>query len=438
MVAEVALDIDVEEVLRREPLTPADWGELRREIYRSDTVRESFLRMLNTKFPAGATDADALLRRGVGLLAAGRAEEARHVLDGVKKPLAKYALAVAALDRDHAEEARGLLEGIASADQPQEYRVAYGEALARLGELEKLRKLIGELQKADPRGADALYLEGRAQEIEGEYAAALARYEQAVTVSPDHRLARFRLAYRLDLAGRDDDAIAHYERLRQVFPVPLGALINLGLLYEDRGQYERAGGCYKLVLAHDYNHPIARMYQQDVAASMEMFYDEEKERKDDKRAQILKIPVTDFELSVRSRNCLARMNIRSLGDLIKKSEAELLSFKNFGETSLNEIKEILRSKGLRLGMHPDDDDRRGGVQRRRSDIDRDAVRAKPIAELDLSVRSRKALDALKVVTVGQLTEISEDQLLSCKNFGQTSLMELKKKLVDLDLSLRGG
>ena len=58
-----------------------------------------------------------------------------------------------------------------------------------------------------------------------------------------------------------------------------------------------------------------------------------------------RFPITDFELSVRSRNCLKKMNIRSLGDLLKTTEQELLSYKNFGETSLNEIKALLDAKG---------------------------------------------------------------------------------------------
>ena len=51
--------------------------------------------------------------------------------------------------------------------------------------------------------------------------------------------------------------------------------------------------------------------------------------------QLLEIPVTDFELSVRSRNCLRKMNIRTLGDLTRTTEAALLASKNFGETSLS-------------------------------------------------------------------------------------------------------
>ena len=69
-----------------------------------------------------------------------------------------------------------------------------------------------------------------------------------------------------------------------------------------------------------------------------MYYDEDQERREDKRNKILRTPINDFELSVRSRNCLAKMGVHTLGDLVKKTEPELLSYKNFGETSLQEIK----------------------------------------------------------------------------------------------------
>ncbi|HTE06596.1 MAG TPA: DNA-directed RNA polymerase subunit alpha C-terminal domain-containing protein, partial [Planctomycetota bacterium] len=63
------------------------------------------------------------------------------------------------------------------------------------------------------------------------------------------------------------------------------------------------------------------------------------------------------------------------------------------------------------------------------------VRTKPISELDLSVRSRAALTTLGINTVGELASTSEDTLLACKNFGQTSLVEIKTKLEELGLSL---
>jgi len=63
--------------------------------------------------------------------------------------------------------------------------------------------------------------------------------------------------------------------------------------------------------------------------------------------------VDELELSVRSYNCLKNANIRSIGELVQKTEAEMLKTKNFGRKSLNEIKEILSGMGLSLGMKLD-------------------------------------------------------------------------------------
>ena len=63
---------------------------------------------------------------------------------------------------------------------------------------------------------------------------------------------------------------------------------------------------------------------------------------------LLNKSVDDLQLSVRSRKCLQRLNIHSVGDLIRKTEAELLGCKNFGVTSLNEIKKTLTNFGFSL------------------------------------------------------------------------------------------
>jgi DNA-directed RNA polymerase subunit alpha len=60
--------------------------------------------------------------------------------------------------------------------------------------------------------------------------------------------------------------------------------------------------------------------------------------------------VDELELSVRSANCLQNANIKTIGDLVQRTEAEMLKTKNFGRKSLKEIKEILAEMGLSLGM----------------------------------------------------------------------------------------
>src|SRR5437867_11951789 len=64
--------------------------------------------------------------------------------------------------------------------------------------------------------------------------------------------------------------------------------------------------------------------------------------------------VEELELSVRSYNCLKNAQIQTIGELVTRSEADMLKTKNFGRKSLNEIKEILAQMGLSLGMKIDE------------------------------------------------------------------------------------
>ena len=78
------------------------------------------------------------------------------------------------------------------------------------------------------------------------------------------------------------------------------------------------------------------------------------ERRPEIKNENLNRSVEELELSVRSSNCLKNANIQTIGELVQKTEAEMLKTKNFGRKSLNEIKEILSSMGLSLGMKIDE------------------------------------------------------------------------------------
>jgi DNA-directed RNA polymerase subunit alpha len=81
--------------------------------------------------------------------------------------------------------------------------------------------------------------------------------------------------------------------------------------------------------------------------------EEPAERSLDRVSDQLNRSVEELELSVRSYNCLKNAGIQTIGELVQKSESEMLRTKNFGRKSLNEIKEILQTMGLALGMKPD-------------------------------------------------------------------------------------
>ena len=167
---------------------------------------------------------------------------------------------------------------------------------------------------------------------------------------PHHPGALFGLALENDRYGNDDTAMDLYERSVARFPAHVGSLLNLGLLYEDRQQYEQAAAVLPAHAGYLSRSRRARPVLQRPEASRDMFYDDDAMKKRDRMGQVLGIPVTDFELSVRSRNCLQKMGVNTLGDLARTSEADLLASKNFGETSLVEIKRNDGLQGPALGQ----------------------------------------------------------------------------------------
>lgn len=318
--------------------------------------------------------------------------------------------------------------------------VLIAETLALSGKRDEAVKACKQIAKSIEGTAMGLYLQGLLAELDGRGEEAVRLYEQARELNPACPEATFRLAYYLDLHGLEDEAIELYRECLSHPPIHTGVLLNLAILYEDVGQFDKAISCLKRLLAINPNHPRARLYLRDAQASRHMYYDEDQARRIAKRNAVLDIPVTDFELSVRARNCLKKMNIMTLGDLVRTSESELLGYKNFGETSLKEIKDMLSAKNLRLGQ---DAEGAGGemggifgeIEEPESEPDGGA-RALTIEQVEFSVRARRVLEQLNVHTLGDLAAKTEAELLSQKNFGQTSLSEMRQRLTENGLHFR--
>ncbi len=289
------------------------------------------------------------------------------------------------------------------------------------------------------RAADEYFKRGVDAEKNGQHEKAVEWYERALNENPDNELACFQLAVLYDRQADDAKAIELYERLSTSPPVHLNALLNLAILYEDNNHYDEAYRCLDAVLRTDPNHERARLYMKDVESARALMYDEDGERRSDRRNAILDTPISDFELSVRSRNCLKKMNLRTVGDLLRTTEQELLSYKNFGETSLGEIKALLAQKGLRLGQSvegaSDSADTTSSAEPQEGQVAPE-VMGKSVADLELSVRSRKALQRLNINLLSELAAKTEDELLGCKNFGLTSLNEVKQQLETYGMKLR--
>ncbi len=86
----------------------------------------------------------------------------------------------------------------------------------------------------------------------------------------------------------------------------------------------------------------------------DMEEEEEESKSREELQKKMEKPISELELSVRSSNCLAEANIRTIGDLVGRKETEMLKYKNFGKKSLNEINAVLEDMGLKLGIELDE------------------------------------------------------------------------------------
>ncbi len=379
------------------------------------------------------------LKLGIASFFLGHLGEAVEQLKQAEGALAGFYLGRALLERHELDEALKAFEKAEKAGYTatQVHLQRAGIYRAK-GDLAQARAVLAKMEDQATHNAEYHFQLASCFLAEGQRGHAIRHLERAVELDPGHTGALFQLGHANDLSGNDDEAISYYERCMNHPPVHVGVLMNLGVLYEDNDKYDKAVDCYQKILHANPLDEQARLFMRDAQASLTMYYNPDQDALSSRFSQVLEIPVTDFELSVRSRNCLKKMNIRSLGDLTRVNEQHLLSSKNFGETSLAEIKEILGSKGLRIGQSLEDGaqfDRRYS-QQPLSDQEQ-AVLNKPVADLNLSVRARKCMNRLGINTLGELVQRTGDELLESKNFGMTSLTEVREKLRQYGLSLRG-
>jgi len=390
----------------------------------------------------GKTSHKDLLAIGIGLFILGKYAEAAEKLKKATDRREKFIYLAFALRRlkkfDEAVEnlRKSLGEGADTLSITLEKAATYRYA----SNFEAAEKELKSCANFENVSADYHYQLARLQESRGFYEDSEKNYKLALELSPNHQKTLFHLAYRCDLSGDEEAAIDYYKQAVTTSPAYVSALLNLTVLYEDTAQFDKAEQCIEKVLEAHPNHLRALMFKKDIESSKTMFYDEERERSKTRKTQLLETPITDFELSVRSRNCLKKMNIDTIGDLLNISEAELLSYKNFGETSLREIKAVLEPRGLHLGMALEEK-KVVTLTAEISDFDNNAdddseMLNKPVDDLILSVRARNCMNKLNISTLAELVNKTEAELLGIKNFGVTSLNEIKKALAKFGLSLR--
>ena len=439
----VAESVDVRQLLRADgSFGAAEAAELE-EVVASPQLSEvrQELTALRDDFENGTSVSDGtLVRLGVALYYMGQHETADTYLSRVQEnPVGVFchAQVLSALERFADAEKKFEQAGNIGYDSV-ECTLRRAGTIRALGDLDAAEATLRSVATEAAGRAEYSYQMACILSDRGDTYGAIEYFERAVDMDAHHSRALFRLAAENCNRGNDDEAIRLYEQSLSKPPHFLGALLNLGLLYEDSENYSSAAYCFRRILDVDPNHPRATLYFKDIEATSDMYYDEDSARNEARMSQLLSRPVTDFELSVRSRNCLQGMNIFTLGDLTRISEQDLLAGKNFGETSLHEIREIMSAHGLIVGqnLHQSKGADLAALHQPDLSPQEQAMLGRPISDLNLSVRARKCMSRLGLTTIGELLQRTADELLSSRNFGVTSINEVRSKLTEMSLSLR--
>lgn len=442
--ADAATALDLKDVLSTEDLTLERLHEVRREVHCHVDLRtqlEELLTDFSSKVAKSlSSENKAEVRKGTARWLLGQSEEATKILQPARASKERsYILGLSYLESSRPQDALAALKEANDADSSDPWvSAAYCEAKIRAGKYEEAEAHVEKLLKKE--GAQGLYLKGLLADLQGYHDEAMKSYERALEIEPGHPAALFRLAYVMDLAGEDSRALELYEQLRKLRPTHIHTVMNLGVLYEDRGEYERAIQCYQTVIDYFPGHARAQLYLKDAQASLTMFYDEDAARREAKVAQILGQPVAEISFSPRVRTALQKLGVNSLGDLVAKSEEDLLQIPNFGRTSLRELKEFLSSKGLSLASATGP----GGIVEPTAEeapviaegpVSEETLK-KNLSDFEWSGRIRKVFEKLGVVTVGDLLKKTEKDLLKSKNLGVTSIKEIRKKLGQVGVSMK--
>src|SRR5579875_2131176 len=140
--------------------------------------------------------------------------------------------------------------------------------------------------------------------------------------------------------------------------------------------------------------------------------------------------VDDLELSVRSANCLQNADIKYIGELVQRTDQEMLKTKNFGRKSLNEIKEILREMGLSLGMRLENFPSREELDRRR--LQREVIRTTDAKAKEL----RRWAD--RIITLGKQGTLHARRRAAAILRGRPAVKKLFDELAPRYAARRGG
>ncbi|MFA4987288.1 MAG: hypothetical protein WC712_11935, partial [Candidatus Brocadiia bacterium] len=254
------------------------------------------------------TPLDRLLRKAVADLALGFPKHALRLIEIAEGrnfdlirakcwlALGKFSQAVACF-RDAAKSTTALTLA---------EKLSHIHCLCLVGKTDEAKKMFDGLKAGEKSSFQGKFVSALITETSGDIESAIDAYYKLKSEKPHSTDVIFRLAVVLDARGEDPVEIESlYRGLVESDIFHVGAAINYGLFLLDVDRPDDAETIFSKVLTYDPDNERVWLYMRDAQASRNMIYDEGRHKEDEKLRQILRLPISEFELSVRSRNCLS-------------------------------------------------------------------------------------------------------------------------------------
>jgi DNA-directed RNA polymerase subunit alpha len=422
----------IEALITRKRLSFEEILSLRKEVCTSQSSRTKLEKFVKNwarhkkDFPDTKT---SNIRLGIVMWAYGNLQGAVDILkDCLPNDEAEFCMGLCLLEMNRPNKAYNYISKLYAKYKDDPYlKIRVIECEIATQRYEEGERKLEKLKIEEKDNPDVIFLIGMLYEAKGFFEEAISEYEKILKISPLHPKTLLRLAYLANLRGDDETSKQLCEKLTQISPSYEGALINLGLIYEDIQEYDRALDCYKKVLNTYPANWRARRYYIDTLASISMKYDEEALIRAERRKKMLQAIISDLPLETKIINALKKAGITTIGDLVTKKEDDLILVPNLGKTGIRAVKEALTVKGLALASSEE------GLPFDKISPD---VLNKPLSSLQWSTRLRNIFEKLGLVTIGELIRKSEDDLKNVDGVGDASLQEIKNTLSQMGLRLR--
>lgn len=218
------------------------------------------------KSAAGGSSAKGGLAGGIGLYILGRFAEAAQMLQKTSDCKEKYIYLAFALRRigKFEQAIENLQKSLACGADTLGITLQIAATYRDAGNFDAAAKEIKSCANFQNISAEYHYQFARLQEALGLYDEAVDNYKIALELSPNHKRALFHLAYRCNLSGDEEAAIDYYKQITSPSgggPVYVSALLNLAVLYEDKGEFDKASQCVDMVLDVHPNHQRAILFK---------------------------------------------------------------------------------------------------------------------------------------------------------------------------------